>query len=150
MDFIEQKHQESKHIEEELVTLNSETLFLSEATEVINEISVKLPSQFLVYKITTSFDENLYPLSMNSIIKLAKLEPGPTFEKNINEIKDNHLKIIASATMNLSAITLFDDNFKHLSMDRSIEVEKLEPESTFEKTINEIKYNHLKVSPLMP
>ena len=36
MDFIEQKHQESEHIEEELVTLNSKTPCISEATEVIN------------------------------------------------------------------------------------------------------------------
>ena len=42
---------------------------------------------------------------MNSIIEVTKFEPGPTFEKNINDIKDSHLKIIASATMNPSAIT---------------------------------------------
>ena len=36
MDFIEQQNQESEHIEKELVTLNSKTPYLSEATEVIN------------------------------------------------------------------------------------------------------------------
>ena len=46
--------------------------------------------------------------------------------------------------MNISAITLFDDNFKHLSMNSSIEVAKLKPEPTFEKTTNDIKDNHLK------
>ena len=44
MNIIEQQHQESYHIEEELVTLNSKTPYLSKDTEAINEISVKLPS----------------------------------------------------------------------------------------------------------
>ena len=46
--------------------------------------------------------------------------------------------------MNLSAITLFDDNYKQLIMNISIEVAKFEPEPNFEKTPNDIKYNHLK------
>ena len=41
---------------------------------------------------------------MNSIIEAAKFEPEPTFEKNINEIKYNHLKSITSIVTNLSAI----------------------------------------------
>ena len=49
----------------------------------------------------------------------------------INEIKDNHQNIIASATMNISAITLFEDNFKQLSMNNRTEAEKIEPEPTF-------------------
>ena len=60
------------------------------------------------------------------------------------EIKYSHLKAIASTTMNLSAINLFDKNFKQLSMNSRIEVEELKPEPTFEKTINEIKANHSK------
>ena len=66
-----------------------------------NEISVKLPSKFLIYKITTSFDEKNYPLSMNRIIEVAKFKNGPTFEKTIIDIKDNHMNSIASSTMNL-------------------------------------------------
>ena len=66
------------------------------------------------------FGENFKQLSMNSKIEVEKIEPGPTFEKTINEIKNNHLKIITSATMNLSSITLFDKNFKQLSMNRRI------------------------------
>ena len=66
MYFIEQQHQESKNIEEELVNPDSKTPCLSEATEVINEVSVKLPLQFLIGKITTSFDKNLDLLSMNN------------------------------------------------------------------------------------
>ena len=54
------------------------------------------------------------------------------------------MKIIASATMNLSAITLFDNNFKQLSMNISIEVKKIKPEPTFENNTNEIKNNRLK------
>ena len=69
MDVIEQQNQELKHIEEELVTMNSKTPCLSEYTEVINEKSVKLPSQFLISKIATSFDENFKQLSVNSIIE---------------------------------------------------------------------------------
>ena len=44
MDFIDQKHQESEHIEKALVTIDSITLSLTEATEVIDEIPVKIPS----------------------------------------------------------------------------------------------------------
>ena len=61
---------------------------------------------------------------MNGRNEVAKFEPGPTFEKTINEIKDNHLKSITSTTMNLSANTLFDNHFKHISMNSSIEVSK--------------------------
>ena len=53
---------------------------------------------------------------MNNIFEAEKFKPGPTFENNINEIKDNHLKIIAYAAMNLSAITSFDENFDPLRM----------------------------------
>ena len=38
MDFIEQNQHESEKIEEEVVTLNSRTPCLPEATEVISEI----------------------------------------------------------------------------------------------------------------
>ena len=133
-----------KQIEEELVTLNSKTPCLSEDTEAINEISVKLPSQLIISKITTYFDINFDPLIMNSRIEVAKFEPVPTLKMTIHDIKDNHLKIISSATINISAITLFDENFRKLSMNSSIEVSKFEPEPTFEKTNNETKENHLK------
>ena len=65
-------------MEEELVTLNSKTPCLSEATKVIDEISVKLSSKSLISKITTSFDKKIDRLSMKSRIEVAKLEP----EKN--------------------------------------------------------------------
>ena len=35
-------------------------------------------------------------------------------------------------------------------MNRSIEVAKLKPDPTFENTTNDIKYNYLKVLPLLP
>ena len=114
MDFIEQQNQESEKIEEELVTLNSKTSCLSEVTEVINEILVKLPSQFLIPKITASFDNNFDQLSMNNRFKATKFEPDPIFENTINEIKDNHLKSIASSDTNVSAITSFDGKFDSL------------------------------------
>ena len=40
--------------------------------------------------------------------------------------------------------TSFDKNFDHLSMNNRFEAAKFEPDPTFEKTINEIKSNHLK------
>ena len=82
---------------------------------------------------------------MNIRIELAKFETGPTFKKTITQIKDNHLKSITSATMNLSAINLFGNNFKQISMNIRFEVENFEPEPTFENTINEIKANHLEI-----
>ena len=92
-----------------MVPINSETLCLSEATEVINEISVNLPLQLLaqenyIFKISSSFDENFEQISTNRIIEVAKLKPEPTFQNTINEIKDNHFKSITSITMNISAI----------------------------------------------
>ena len=68
---------------------------------------------------------------MNSRIEVKIFEPEPTFEKTINDIKDNHLESIASTAMNLSAITPFENNFKQLSMNNIIEVAKFEPEPTF-------------------
>ena len=51
------------------------------------------------------FFENIFDqLSMNNRFEEAEFEPEPTFEKTINEIKNNHLKSIASDYMNLSAI----------------------------------------------
>ena len=49
--------------------------------------------------------------------------------------------------MSLLAITMFGENLEQLSMNSIIEVEKLKPEPTFEKTNNEIKDNHWKISP---
>ena len=124
MNIIEQQHQESYHIEEELVTLNSKTPYLSEDTEAIDEISVKLPSQFLITKITTSFDKNFDQLSMNSSFEAVKFEPGTTFENNINEIRDIYLKSIASAATNTSAITSFGENFYPICINNSFEAAK--------------------------
>ena len=45
---------------------------------------------------------------MNNSFEAEKFDPDPTFEDTINEIKDNHLKIIASAATNKPAITSFD------------------------------------------
>ena len=57
-------------------------------------------------KMPASFDENFEQLSMNSKIEAEKFEPKPTFEKTINDIKDNHLKSVTSIAMNILAITL--------------------------------------------
>ena len=107
-----------------MVPLNLETPCLSETTEVINEISVKLPSQFLIPKIPASFDDNFNHLTMNNITEVEKFKPERTFEKTINDIKDNHLKSITYIATNLSAINLnkspssseyLKDNLMHLS-----------------------------------
>ena len=68
---------------------------------------------------------------MNSSIELAKFEPVPIFEKNINDIKDNHLKIIASSAMNLPDITSSDKDYDPLIMNNSSETAKFEPDPTF-------------------
>ena len=59
---------------------------------------------------------------MKSSIEVEKFEPESKFENTTNYIKDNHLKRISSADMNLSAITLFGDNLEQLIMNRIIEV----------------------------
>ena len=51
-------------------------------------------------------------LSMNCSVEVETFEPGTTFENTINEIKSNHLKIIASSAMNLSSFTSFDNNLE--------------------------------------
>ena len=53
----------------------------------------------------TLFVNNIEHLIMNSRIEVAKFEPELTFEKTVNNNKDNHLKSIMSIAMNLSAIT---------------------------------------------
>ena len=68
------------------------------------------PSQVLVQEkhisnIDASFGKNFEQVSMNSKSEAEKFESDPTFEKNINEIKYNHLKSITSIAMNISAIT---------------------------------------------
>ena len=127
-----------------MVTLKSKTPCLSEDTEGINEISVKLPSQFTITKITTSFDNIFDQLSMSNSFEAAKFELDTKFEKTINETKDNNLKCIASAATNTSAITSFEYKFDPICINNIFKAEKFEPEPTFENTINEIKFNHLK------
>ena len=48
---------------------------------MVNEISLKLLSQFLITKITTYFYNNFDQLSMNNSFEAEKIEPDPTFEK---------------------------------------------------------------------
>ena len=71
------------------------------------------------------FGENFKQLSMNSKIEVENFEPKPTFEKTINDIKNNHMKSMASSAMNLSAITSFDEKIDLLSTNNSFEAEKL-------------------------
>ena len=107
-------------------------------------MSFKLPSQLLITKITTSFENNFDQLSMNNSFEAETFEPEPTFDNTINDIKDNCLKSITSADMNVSDITSFDRKMDLLSMNNSFEAAKFEPEPTFENTINEIKASHFK------
>ena len=62
---------------------------------------------------------------MNNSFEAEKFEPYPTFEKTINEIKDNHLKSISSAAKNSSAITSFDENSDPLCINNSFEAAKI-------------------------
>ena len=80
----------------------------------------------------TLFENKFKQLNMNIRIEVEKFKPIPTFEKTINEIKYNYLKSNVSAAIILLATTLFEKNFKQLSMNSSIEVAKIEPGTTFE------------------
>ena len=55
------------------------------------------------------------------------------------------MRSIASAATNPSAITCFDKIFDSMCGNNSFEAENFEPTPTFEKNINEIKANHLKI-----
>ena len=79
----------------------------------------------------TLFDGKFKQLIMNSRIELAKLEPEPTYEKTINDIKDDCLELINSSDMNLSYINSFDNNFDQIIMNNIVEAAKFEPEPTF-------------------
>ena len=81
---------------------------------------------------------------MNNSFEAATFEPEPTLENTINEIRDNHLKIIASAATNPSDITSSEETFDPFCINNSFEAETFEPEPTFENTINEIKPDYLK------
>ena len=105
-----------------------------------------IPSAAINISAIISFDKNIDLISMNNSFEAEKSGPEPTFENTINDIKDYHLKTIASAAMNPSAINLIDGNIEHLSMNSIIEVAKFEPEPTFEKTTNETKANILKIT----
>ena len=110
MDFKLKQHQEPKNIKKELVPLNTETLCLTEATDVLNETSVNISSKFIVMekylsKTPVSFDKKFENISMNSIIEAKKFKLETTFENNVDDIKANHLKIITSLEIKLSAIT---------------------------------------------
>ena len=94
---MEQKHQEWEKIKKELVPLKLATLCLSEFNETTNEILVNIRPQFhiqmnYISKIPSSFENNFDQFSMTRIFEAGKIEPEPTFENNINDIKDNHMK----------------------------------------------------------
>ena len=56
----------------------------------------------------------------------------------------NEISVKIPSKLLTSKITVFfDNNFDPLSMNNITEAEKLEPELKFEKTINDIKDNHL-------
>ena len=72
---------------------------------------------------------------MNNRFESEKFEPDPTFERDMNEIKDSYMKIIASAATNPSVIISFDDNFDPLFINNSSKAEKFEPEPTFDRLL---------------
>ena len=58
---------------------------------------------------------------MNKIFEASTFEPDRKFENTIIEIKDNHLKRIAYAATNKSAITSFDENIDPLCINNIFE-----------------------------
>ena len=76
---------------------------------MLNDTQVKLSSEFIVQeknisKITASFDNNFEQIIVNRRIKATKIEPKTTLEKNLDEIKADHVKIITSLDKNISDI----------------------------------------------
>ena len=61
-------------------------------------------------------------------VEAETLEPVSTFERTINDIKDNHLKTISSAAMNTSDTNLSGNNHEPLSINNIFDSAKLEPE----------------------
>ena len=69
---------------------------------------MNISSQFIIqekdlYNIPAFFDNNYGHISLIRI-EATKFEPETAFEKNIDEIKADQLKIITSLGMNVSAI----------------------------------------------
>ena len=62
----------------------------------------------------------------------------------MNEIKDNNLKGITSADMNILSIKYFDRKNDPPTMNNIFETEKIEPEPAFKNTMNKTKENNLK------
>ena len=62
----------------------------------------------------------------------------------LNETSVNiSTQFIVQENNNISAS--LDNNFEHISVNSRIEATKFEPETTFEITINDVKYNRLKI-----
>ena len=80
----------------------------SESTEVlmVNQIIfiTIIVQENNVSKLPTSFEEYFEQIGTNRESKEEKFEPKTKFEKNIDEIKADHMKIITSIDMNISAI----------------------------------------------
>ena len=77
---------------------------------MINETSVHILSKLILQdrhlsKIPTSFENNFEQINVNSIIEAKQFEPETAFERNIDKIKYDHVKIITSHEMNLLDIT---------------------------------------------
>ena len=76
---------------------------------MINDTPNKFLPQFIVqakylFKITTSFDKKFEQISLNIRVEDTKSKPETTFEKNIDEIKADHKKMITSLDMNILSI----------------------------------------------
>ena len=76
---------------------------------MLNGTSVNISSQLILQekhlsKITASFDNNFEQIIVNRRIKATKIEPKTTLEKNLDEIKADHVKIITSLDKNISDI----------------------------------------------
>ena len=72
-----------------------------------------------IHQLSQTLTKNYDPLCINNSFEAATFEPEPTFEKTINDIKANHLKIITSIDINVSSITSNkpSSSFEHLKFD---------------------------------
>ena len=86
----------------------------------------------------TYFDKNSDPICINNSFESEKFEPEPTFEKTINDIKSNNLKIITSIYMNVSPITYKkpSSSYEHLKPDLMLWIPPKPPEKSPQFTNN--------------
>ena len=82
-------------------------------------------------------EKEMVPLNADTLCSSESTEALNETSVNIST------QFIVQENNNISAS--LDNNFEHISVNSRIEATKFEPETTFEITINNVKYNRLKI-----